>query len=157
MRNYFNYDFTKKAIVGTKSAINKANAGNTPEYRELCEKLAEHPDFTVTIKPIKKNENQRRDRNLTFQKMKDYILTKPNGEMGVKELEAVMKVAEAKGAKYPLTKKWFLKTHPEYRENVIELSEEEIEKNASSEVEALYEEGFDEEVEPANENEELAA
>ena len=125
--------------------------------RELCEKLAEHPDFTVTIKPIKKNENQRRDRNLTFQKMKDYILTKPNGEMGVKELEAVMKVAEAKGAKYPLTKKWFLKTHPEYREKVIELSEEEIEKNASSEVEALYEEGFDEEVEPANENEELAA
>ncbi len=157
MKNYFNYDFINKAIVGTKTAIRKANAGNTPEYRELCEKLAEHPDFKVTIKHIKKNEEQRKYRNLTFKKMRDYILTKPNGEIEVKELEAVMKVAEAKGAKYPLTKKWFLKAHPEYKENAIELSEEEIEKNASAEIEALLEEGFDEEVEPANENEEIAA
>ena len=68
-----------------------------------------------------------------------------------------MKVADAKGAKYPLTKKWFLKNFPEYKENAVELSEDEILKNATAEVEALLEEGFDEEVEPANENEELAA
>ena len=157
MRNYFNYDFTKKAIVGTKTAINKANAGNTPEYRELSEKLAAHPDFNVVIKNISRNEEQRKYRNLTFKKMKEYILTKPNGESKVKELEAVMKVAEAKGAKYPLTKKWFLNAYPEYKNNSIELSEEEMEKKAMSEVEALCDEGFDEEVEPENEDEELAA
>ena len=44
-----------------------------------------------------------------------------------------------------------------YKENAVELSEDEILKNATAEVEALLEEGFDEEVEPANENEELAA
>jgi hypothetical protein len=157
MKNYFNYDFINKAIVGTKTAISKANAGNTPEYRELCEKLAEHPDFNVVIKNINRNEEQRKYRNLTFKKMKEYILIKPNGESKVKELEAVMKVAEAKGAKYPLTKKWFLNAYPEYKNNSIELSEEEMERKAMSEVEALCDEGFDEEVEPENEDEELAA
>ena len=47
MKNYFNYDFINKAIVGTKTAIRKANAGNTPEYRELCKKLATYCDIYV--------------------------------------------------------------------------------------------------------------
>ena len=40
--------------------------------------------------------------------------------------EKVQEIADAKGAKYPLTKKWFLKSFPEYKENAVELSEEEI-------------------------------
>ena len=124
MKNYFKYDFIKKAIVGSESAIKRANSGKGNEYLELCKMLTEHPDFKVISKPIKKNENKRYYSNLTFEKMKKYILATPNGEMGVKELEAVMKVAEAKGAKYPLTKKWFLKTYHEYKDSEIELPEE---------------------------------
>ena len=157
MKNHFNYDFINKAIVGTKTAIRKANAGNTPEYRELCKKLAEHPNFNVVEKVIKENTEKKKYHGLTFKKMREYIETKPNNEDKIKEFDAVMKVADAKGAKYPLTKKWFLKNFPEYKENAVELSEDEILKNATAEVEALLEEGFDEEVEPANENEELAA
>ena len=141
MKNYFNYDFINKAIVGTKTAIRKANAGNTPEYRELCKKLAEHPDFNVVQKEIDSNGNKKKYHGLTFKKMREYIETKPNNEDKIKEFDAVMKVADAKGAKYPLTKKWFLKNFPEYKENEASIvSNEEIEKQAEAEIEAILEE-----------------
>ena len=71
MKNYFNYDFINKAIVGTKTAIRKANAGNTPEYRELCKKLAEHPNFNVVEKVIKENTEKKKYHGLTFKKMRE--------------------------------------------------------------------------------------
>ena len=51
--------------------------------------------------------------------MKDYISLFSNREERLAEFEAVMQVAEARGAKYPLTKKWFLATYPEFKENEI--------------------------------------
>lgn len=47
MNARFTYDFTKKAIVGTKTSIRKANAGLNPEYEQLSNMLKEHPDFIV--------------------------------------------------------------------------------------------------------------
>lgn len=140
MKNYFNYDFINKAIVGSNAAIRRANAGNTPEYRELCDKLAQHPDFKVVPKEIKTKAEKKKYHGLTFGRMEEYILTQSNSENKVKEFEAVMKVAEAKGAKYPLTKKWFLKTYPEYKENEVAVSEEEVMKKATAAIEAILEE-----------------
>ena len=158
MKNYFNYDFINKAIVGTKTAIRKANAGNTPEYRELCKKLAEHPNFNVVEKEIKNKKERKTYYGLSFDRMKDYILTQPDSEMKLKVFEKVQEIADAKGAKYPLTKKWFLKTFPEYKENDASvIDEKKAMEQAEEEVNALYEEGFDDEVEPTNENEELVA
>ena len=51
--------------------------------------------------------------------MAEYINTQPNSEANLKEFEAVMKVAEAKGSKYPLTKKWFLEKFPKYKKNEV--------------------------------------
>ena len=42
MNAIFTYNFVNKTIVGTKSAINRANKGMKPEYGMLCEMLAEH-------------------------------------------------------------------------------------------------------------------
>ena len=119
MKTKFNYDFTKKAIVGTKASISRANKGLNPEYAELTSKLAEHPDFIVIEKVINTNENKKTYNNLTIKKMKEYIQTQADAENKLLEFEAVQKVAEARGAKYPLTKKWFLATYPEFKENVI--------------------------------------
>lgn len=119
MNNKFTYDFTKKAIIGTKTSIKKANAGKNPEYSELCAKLAEHPDFVVIEKIIKTKSNKKTYNNLTFKKMEEYISTQPEAKNKLIEFRAVQKVAEARGAKYPLCKKWFLATYPEYKENTI--------------------------------------
>jgi len=150
MKNYFNYDFINKAIVGSKTAIKKANAGNTPEYRELCKKLAEHPDFNVVPKDIKENAEKKKYHGLTFDRMKEYILTQPDSENRVKVFEKVQEIAEAKGAKYPLTKKWFLKTYPEYKENEASVMEEKkAMEQAEAELDAILEE--------ENNSDELAA
>ena len=131
MNAIFTYNFVNKTIVGTKSAINRANMGKNPEYNVLCEMLAAHPDFTVAEKQIKQNTHKKKYNGLTLPRMKEYIKTQPDSKSRLIEFEAIQKVAEAKGAKYPLTKKWFLATFPEFREN--EVSDAEI----SAETEAL--------------------
>lgn len=119
MNNKFTYDFTKKAIVGTKTSIKKANAGKNPEYSELCEKLKAHPDFVVIEKIINQKKKKKTYNSLTLKKMEEYISTQPESTNKLIEFKAIQKVAEARGAKYPLCKKWFLNTYPEYKENAI--------------------------------------
>jgi thioester reductase-like protein len=123
MKNYFTFNFVEKTIVGSKAAIARANKGMMPEYNELTDKLNAHPDFKVVQKVIDQKATKKTYNNLSFDRMKEYIETQPNSEQKIKEFEAVKTVAASKNAKYPLTKKWFLKTYPEYKENNI--SEEE--------------------------------
>lgn len=123
MNAIFTYNFVNKTIVGTKSAINRANKGLKPEYGMLCEMLAEHPDFTVTEKQIKHKADKKKYKGLTLPRMEAYIETQPNSKERLIEFAAIQKVAEAKGAKYPLTKKWFLVTFPEFKENNVSEAE----------------------------------
>ena len=127
MKKNFQYDFVNKAIIGSKSAINRANKGMNPEYKELSEMLAAMPSFSVQIKDIKKKKDKKTCFKLTFDKMEDYIRTQASNEADLKkkliEFDAIKSVAEAKGAKYPLTKKWFLKAYPEYSEKEVSENE----------------------------------
>lgn len=123
MNAIFTYNFVNKTIVGTKSAINRANMGKNPEYTTLCEMLAAHPDFTVAEKQIKRNPDKKKYNGLTLPRMKEYIETQSKSEERLREFAAIQKVAAAKGAKYPLTKKWFLATFPEFKENNVSEAE----------------------------------
>lgn len=123
MNAIFTYNFVNKTIVGTKSAINRANMGKNPEYTTLCEMLAAHPDFTVAEKQIKHKTDKKKYNGLTLPRMKEYIETQPKSEERLREFAAIQKVAAAKGAKYPLTKKWFLATFPEFKENNVSEAE----------------------------------
>lgn len=123
MNAIFTYNFVNKTIVGTKSAINRANMGKNPEYTTLCEMLAAHPDFTVAEKQINHKADKKKYNGLTLPRMKEYIETQPKSEERLREFAAIQKVAAAKGAKYPLTKKWFLATFPEFKENNVSEAE----------------------------------
>ena len=123
MNAIFTYNFVNKTIVGTKSAINRANKGMKPEYGMLCEMLAEHPDFTVVEKQINHKADKKKYNGLTLPRMKEYIETQPNSKERLIEFAAIQKVAATKGAKYPLTKKWFLATFPEFKENNVSKAE----------------------------------
>lgn len=115
MNNYFKFDFVNKTIVGTKTSIAKANRGYGREYEELCDKLSKQPTFAVRPKDIDIKEDKKTYNDLTFKRMEEYIKLQDNSEDRLIEFEAIKKVAEAKGAKYPLTKKWFLKAYPEFK------------------------------------------
>ena len=123
MNAIFTYNFVNKTIVGTKSAINRANKGLKPEYGMLCEMLAEHPDFTVVEKQIKHKADKKKYNGLTLPRIKEYIETQPNSKERLIEFAAIQKVAKTKGALYPLTKKWFLATFPEFKENNVSKAE----------------------------------
>ena len=145
MNKRFNYNFVEKTIVGSNAAIQRANKGLNPEFKELTDMLAQHPDFTVTVKAIEKKEGKKTYSKLTFGRMEDYIRTQFSDEETLNaklvEFAAIQKIADVKGAKYPLTKKWFLATYPEYKENNISEAETSEEKKAlaaaSAELEAL--------------------
>ena len=119
MREHFTYNFVEKAIVGSKAAIERANRGLNPEYSELAAKLAAHPNFDVKEKSINKKEGKKTYSQLTFKRMEEYISLQDNSKARLVEFKAIMTVAAAKGAKYPLTKKWFLATYKEYKENNV--------------------------------------
>lgn len=123
MNAIFTYNFVNKTIVGTKSAINRANKGMKPEYDTLCKMLAAHPDFTVVEKQIDHKTDKKKYNGLTLPRMKEYIETQPNSKERLIEFAAIQKVAATKGAKYPLTKKWFLATFPEFKENNVSKAE----------------------------------
>ena len=127
MKTRFTYNFVEKAIIGSKAAIERANKGKNPEYAELSGMLAAHPDFVVREKAIQKKEGKKTYSKLTFDRMEEYIKTQFSDKAVLNtklvEFSAIQKVAEAKGAKYPLTKKWFLSTYPSFKEN--EVSEDE--------------------------------
>lgn len=109
----------EKTIEVSKTFYKKATNPKTAEYRDLRAAMIENPTFDVVLK-----ESDKKSYNgLDFDRMKEYIETQPNSEANLKELDRVMEIAEAKGAKYPLTKQWFLKTFPEYKNSEVSSKE----------------------------------
>ncbi len=116
MKNNISVSFATKTLSMTKSFYKKACKVGTPEYYELRKAMNENPTFDLRITT---NTKKKTYSDLTIERMKEYISLLPNSEENLATLERVMKVAEAKGAKYPFTKKWFLATFPEYKENDV--------------------------------------
>lgn len=114
MKTIFTLNFVNKSIVGTKTAITRANKCLEPEYSELCALLEKHPGFKVEVKKIDQKKEKKTYSGLTFKAMKDYIATQENSKIMLIKFEKVMELATAQGAKYPVTKKWFLKNYPDF-------------------------------------------
>lgn len=150
MKTRFTYNFIEKAIIGSKAAIERANKGKNPEYTELSGMLVAHPDFTVRVKDIQKKEGKKTYSKLTFDRMEEYIRTQFSDEKELNaklvEFAAIKKIAETKGAKYPLTKKWFLAVYPAFKENEISkeetTEEEKVLAAAAAQLEMIETEDF---------------
>ena len=117
----------EKTITISKAFFKRASVFGSSEYYELRNAMKENPDYEVIITTVQKNVHK----DLTFKRMEAYIRTQPNSEANLKEFRAVQEIAEAKGAKYPLTKKWFFKTFPEYKLNEVSENETEAILNKS--------------------------
>ena len=122
-KNLFVIDFSKSSIVASATTLKKARKPESPEYRVLTELLCVHPNFCVIEKDIQKKPGKKTYKGLTFQTMLDYIRTQTNSEDKIKAYNAVRRIAKVKGCEYPLTKKWFLKTYPDYKETDITAQE----------------------------------
>ena len=124
-------------LTVSKTFYKKASVCGSTEYYELRQAMIENPGFKIVFKSIEKKTYN----GLTFAVMKAYIETQPNSEKQLKVFEAVKRIAEMKGSKYPLTKKWFLNAYPDYKANDVKenetktlISDDEIEAHAAAEL-----------------------
>lgn len=106
-------------LTVSKSFYKKASVCGSTEYYELRQAMIENPNFSIVFKHIEKKTYN----GLTFTVMETYIKSQSNSEKQLKVFEAVKKIAEMKGSKYPLTKKWFLNTYPDFKENGVNENE----------------------------------
>ena len=129
----FTINFVKKEITGSKASFKKAGKGFGPEYEELAEKIARHPDFALVEVEPKKRSNKKKETydGMNEKFMKDYIQTKDESEKYMAELNKVKKLAKDGGKSvYPLMKKWFLETFGDENKHFnMDKAREEISKH----------------------------
>lgn len=113
----FTLVFADKTIVGTKASFTKAGKGFGPEYEELAEKMAKHPNFALVVKePKKASKKVKKTYNgLTFRLMERYIRIQSNEAVLMEEYKGIKAFAKKDGHSiYPLTKQWFLGTFKDF-------------------------------------------
>lgn len=127
-------DRKNETITMTKAYYKRACIFNSDEYVEYNMLMERHQGFKIVFKA----KDKKTYADLTFAVMEEYIKTQPNYEHQLVVFEAVKRVAAIKGSKYPLTKKWFLKTYPEYKLNeATENETKTLEESITAELEAL--------------------
>ena len=108
----YEIDFINSKIILTKKFAKAASILNTPEYTTLMQMRRENPDFTIELREIKKKEGKKSYRNLTYERMEDYIINREGKDSDVhKEFVKVKKLAQVQAGPYAYVKSWFLKKY----------------------------------------------
>ena len=134
----------------SKAFYKKACQFGSVEYYAL-RKAKEETGYEVAFKFADKKTHH----GLSFKRMEAFIRTQANAEERLMEFEAVKKIAKAKGAMYPLTKEWFFKAFPSYKEDKVEDSEKNtildaLKKAKEAEAKAIAEKAMAEILEDAD-------
>lgn len=105
----YEIDHINAKVILTKQFAKAASILNTPEYLTLLELRRNHPDYTFELREIRKKEGKKSYRNLTYERMEDYIITREGkGSDAHKEFEQVKKLSQIQAGSYGYVKKWFL-------------------------------------------------
>ena len=108
----YEVDFINSKIILTKKFYKAASTLNTPEYTTLMQLRRDNPGFAVELREIKKKEGKQSYRNLTYDNMRNYIITL-EGEKSenLKEFDKVQKLSKVQAGPYAYVKTWFLKQY----------------------------------------------
>ena len=124
MKNY-EVDFIESKIIVSKKFYQAAKTINTPEYKTLVQLRTENPGFAVELRTIQKKEGKKSYRNLTYEHMEAYIITRDGkGSEAHKEFEQVKKLSQVQAGPYAYVKTWFLKKCPDYQTYTDEAEEQ---------------------------------
>lgn len=128
----------EKGIV-TKSFLKRANQFGTQEYEKMQQFCIKHNNVPIEVRTIKKKDNKKSYKNLTYENMEKYIKLQENPTERVKEFEKVKGEACIQQSPYHYVLEWFLKTYKNYEENkeIFKVCEEEIKKSEVEELEKV--------------------
>ena len=130
-KNLFPIDFAEKTITATKTTLKKASNPNTPEYKELATLMEKHRDFRIVTKEIKKSSAEHHP-GVTKEFIEAFISIKENAALLKKQYEKV-----CKDYKFPMVRKWFLETFPNFD---MEAAKKEIEAAALAKIKSVNDE-----------------
>ena len=114
----------------TKAFEKKACIFGTDEFKLWREYKKEFPKAKMVTKTIKKNEDQKRRRNKTFENMEAYIATQPNAEDLKKEFETIKQRSQIQKSPYQYVLSWFEAKFDGYNDLDQFMAEKEAERKA---------------------------
>ena len=117
MKNALYIDFAHDKIVMTTTFAKKCQNTASAEYAQLQSVRRDYPTFAVTTRKIKSNPNKETYAGLTYEYMRNYIITHASDEtreMEVAEFDELILISQCqtKAKRYPTIKKWFLAKYP---------------------------------------------
>ena len=121
----------------TKAFEKKACIFGTEEFKLWREYKKEFPEAKMVTKTIKKNEDQKRRRNKTFENMEAYIATQPNAEDLKKEFETIKQRSQIQKSPYQYVLDWFEKKFEGYNDLDTFMEEKEVERAAAEKAAAV--------------------
>jgi excinuclease UvrABC ATPase subunit len=132
MKNTLRLNHAERTIVMDKTFAKFAANTMSPEYAHLQQVRQDYPLYTVVQRHIRKNENKKTYRGLTYDYMEDYIMTHGSSETvkaNLKEFYEKRLIAECHGKafRYPAIKRWFLEKYPEIVDHGMEKTAQIIE------------------------------
>lgn len=131
MKNTLKIDFAKEQIIMDRTFAQKVTDTTSAEYRHLQEVRRDYPDFKVVLRKIKKNPNKETYKGLTYDYMRNYILTHEddkNALIVLAEFSEMRQISRchSQAKRYPVIKNWFLEKYPEIKNfgETVSVSEE---------------------------------
>ena len=121
MKNVLRIDFKNKSIIMDRTFAKNCTNPNSEEYAQLQRVRQDYPDYMVSTRTCKKNENKESYKGLTYEYMEHYIITHESKDTVLEVLDEYNElrlIAEchSKSRRYPVIKRWFLAKYPEITE-----------------------------------------
>lgn len=118
MTNYLKVDYENNSLVMDRTFAKSAQIAGSNEYRLLQEARIAYPNYTVTVRHIKKNAAKECYKGLTYAYMEDYIATHEDPENVMEVLDEFAELrlisqCHSQAFRYATIKKWFLNKYPE--------------------------------------------
>ena len=118
MKNTLKINHENKTIVMDRTFAKFAENTRSDEYAHLQQVRRDYPDYTVSLRTIKRNSEKETYKGLTYEYMEDYILRHESEENAlaiIKEFNELRTISKChkQGLRYPTIKRWFLEKYPE--------------------------------------------
>lgn len=121
----YEIDYINAKIILTKKFAKAAGILNTPEYATLMQLRHDNPDFTFELREIKKKEGKKSYRNLTYDRMEEYIIVREGKDsQALKDFYQVKKLSTVQAGPYAYVKSWFLEKYKDEFKKDAETTEE---------------------------------
>ena len=113
MKNTLKINHENRTIVMDRTFAKAAEIVGSREYNMLQMARRDYEGYTVIRREIKKNPNKECYRGLTYDYMRDYILSHAGAETMIQKFDELLLLSQCHSIRYPHIKKWFLDAYPE--------------------------------------------